>query len=171
MKKVIAVIVIVASVTTGCDDTDPLDEYLEVTLLENSVQVDVSCDNGGCETAPEINFAVRLEADDALRENDEIEFLQYRVDYTLSGGAIPFFASPLQAIVHNNSETVLSLQVAGARQRAALADRSDDIVAGTARLTLAGYDEKDEQVEFDLGFNIQFGDFVVQTLGAQGEAQ
>jgi hypothetical protein len=84
-----------------------------------------------------------------------------RLNFCSIGWTIPcpaalslFSPPPLQAIVRNNSETVLSLQVAGTWQRAALADRSDDIVAGTARLTLVGYDEKDEQVEFDLGFNI-----------------
>ena len=171
MKRCVYTIPMMSLLTMGCDDTASLEEYLAVSLQETIATVESVCENGGCDGPPNLALTLSLDADSALPENDEIEFLQYRVDYTIPGETLPYFAAPVEAVVQNNSDTALILRIAGSRQRQSLSHVEGDTAIGTARLTLAGYDEKDHRVDYDFGFNIQFGDFVTWTTDEPGGTQ
>ena len=146
----------------GCEETESVEESLEVNVLNGAITVDTYCDNGGCEDLALLAFTLRLDMETPLPENDEVTFLQYRIDYTLTGvkEKVPYFSAPIEVIVHNNDDIAMSLQVAGSRQRAFLKKEiGTDTVMGTGKVTLAGYDEKDNRIDYTFGFNIHFGDF------------
>lgn len=156
----------------ACEDGSYLEEYLEVGLLDDTAQVDTVCDNGGCEEPAQLSFSLSLDYDNALPENDEVELLQYKVEYTAAGlsGKIPPFAGPAQIIARNGSSVPITLQVAGTQQREFVYNHiGGRKMRGTATLTLAGYDEKNERVDAEFGFSIRFGDYVTNSPTPSGE--
>lgn len=100
-------------------------------------------------------------------EDEVIELVQYRVDYDvpLVPGEIPYFAGTLGVSLAPGNGTTLALTAAGSRQRDFVGERvGGDNVAGTATLTLAGYDWDDAQLLIEGEFDIRFGD-----VGASGD--
>lgn len=154
----------VAVALIGCEgETSPIDT-LTAEVGAERVLVDTYCTNGGCDSAPGVSVVLTLDAADALPENDTVEIQQYRVDYSSSEiNDIPYFADDVNIVLERQASASITLQIAGTRQREAVFNTvGGKQVLGTARVTLAGYDEKDARIDFSFTVDIGFGDFVVE---------
>jgi hypothetical protein len=169
VKHTILSIVLLVSIATGCDENSVEDE-LELTIDSQSlpIQVDTVCHNGGCDSEGIIAFTVGFDEDAQLSDETEVEFLQYRIDYTVPSLAspIPFHAGRLQLLVYPEKASFGVLPSAGEKQRDFVVDNNlgDVEIGGKAVLTLAGYDQYDEQVFLETVFDISFGDFYDYTI-------
>ncbi|MBN2526783.1 MAG: hypothetical protein JXR76_10335 [Deltaproteobacteria bacterium] len=163
MKNLFFVVTVLCGLLAACDDEISLEDELEVLVESETVQLDTICENGGCDTLNAVQFTLALDAANASSENDTVQFLQYRVDYQLPQlkKKIPFFAAPLDIVLSKGDETVFNIQIAGSKQRALVFNQvGGREVNGIARVTLAGYDELDDRVNFEFTFHVALGDFI-----------
>lgn len=146
------------------------EKLLEITFGSGSgappIQLDVDCGNGGCDAVPALTGLLTYNADVASSAEDQVEILQYRVDYQLAAPndliAMPYFAGHLAFELPVGESAEFSVAAAADRQRDFILERlPGQAVAGTATLMLAGYDLQNEQVFPRAQFEIFFGDFVV----------
>lgn len=154
---------------SACDEAAGLDVSFGSGQYAPPVQVDTRCDNGGCETPAYLEVEVSIGGEP--RADAVVEILQYRVDYDLAGVGeeVPFFAAATILTVSAGTPATFNVLAAGDRQRDwILTEFGYESLEGTAKLTLAGYDQDDEVIMADARFDIGFGDFQDDS-GAEGE--
>jgi hypothetical protein len=160
------------SLLWGCD-TGTLEDRLVLTFAPYStpVNVDTDCGNGGCGGQERIAATLGFDRDSYVAEDTRVQFEQYRVEYDLPDiePDVPYFASPLDLVVTPAETTTFYFYAAGQTQRDFVREAAGGEPAqGTARLTLAGYDDQDEQVFLEKGFDISFADFRASAEAAGG---
>jgi hypothetical protein len=159
----------------GCDTTATEDQMvLTFAPYSTPVTVDVKCENGGCSGEERISAKVAFDPDTYVPEGTRVEFEQYRVEYDLADveDEVPYFANPLDLVVLPEETTAFYVYAAGQTQRDFVREAVGlETVRGTALLTLAGYDNQDEQVFLEKEFDISFGDFRALTDGSDGSEE
>jgi hypothetical protein len=159
----------------GCDSGSIADQLvLTFAPYSTPVTVDTNCENGGCSMEDRITAMVAFDPDSYVPEGTRVEFEQYRVEYDIGEieDEIPYFASPLDVLVLPDETTTFYLYAAAQTQRDFVREAVGSSPAqGTALLTLAGYDDADEQVFLEKGFDISFGDFRVPADASDGSTE
>lgn len=160
---------VAAFAATGCQpDTSSL---LSITYGNGQyappVRVDTVCDNGGCDGLEQLDATLTFDQQAFVSGTAQVEILQYRVDYALNGltDQPPYYAGRTDVLCDVGASQDFNVRAAGQAQRDWVYARYlGQQVDGHATLTLAGYDELNNQVEVSADFDISFGDFV--TTGA-----
>jgi hypothetical protein len=158
----------------GSCDSGSIEDQLVLTFAPYStpVTVDTNCENGGCSMEDRITAMLAFDPDTYVSEETRVEFEQYRVDeYDIDEieDEIPYFASPLDVVVLPDQTTTFYVYAAGQTQRDFVREAvGTEPAQGTALLTLAGYDDMNEQVFLEKSFDISFGDFRVNEDGSDG---
>lgn len=147
----------------------PTEEQVEIAVSGDPVLVDVDCDADACGGTSTVDVEVTFEEHPLISDEAELELLQYRVDYDVpdlaEGEEIPYFASDrINLVVLVGEPASATLDVAGTTQRAWADSRlPNEEVAGTAVVTLAGYDHRNAIVELQSEpFDVRFDDYVVE---------
>jgi hypothetical protein len=156
----------------GCSSS-ATEDLMKVTFAPYStpVTVDTSCENSGCADWNRVAVTVEFDSDSYVAEDTQVDLEQYRIEYDLSDieDEVPYFASPLEVSVVPDETTTFYVYVAGQTQRDFVRKAAGGKpVHGLALLTLAGYDQQDEQVFLEKGFDIEFADYL--ETGDGGEA-
>jgi len=145
----------------GCDAKSTADR-LQLTLGAEGgpVSVDTTCAEtcgGNDQLALHVAYS-----DDLYPPQETIELLQYRIDYDLRGASkvkLPFFAGKTRITLIPGGSADVSLAAAGSAQRAlALENHPTETLAGTATLSVAGYDWDNAEVVVTATFDIEFSD-------------
>jgi len=154
--------------TVGCEP--PTSEDLLLITFDDSanappVEVDVVCINGGCDPL-DLVATLTFEQHDLLSSSAEVEILQYKVEYDIASDAEaeepPFYANYTSVLVALGESASFTVVAVGQSQRDWVFEEygGGTIDSAIGRLTLAGFDHKNEVVEVDAQFAIRFGDFV-----------
>lgn len=143
----------------ACDDPTVGDQ-LTVTARPNggSLQVDDRC-NPACAGADSVDVQIAY-AKGTTPQQGNVQLLQYRVDYTLTGvrGDVPFYAGQTSFDLPPGGNQTQTVRAVGSAQRDFVRQAAGDaVVTGTAKLTLAGYDYDNRQVTIDAVFEVSFG--------------
>jgi hypothetical protein len=145
-----------ALVAGGCEGRS-LEDDLRMTVTGDAapVVVDLACD--GCGTWVEVE--VYFDPDAYVAEDDEVVIEQYRIDYELDrvDEQPPFLAGQTEQHVWADDRASFLLSLAGSAQIEHVREHSGgDAVEGRATLTVAGYDDQDEQVFVEKALAIRF---------------
>ncbi len=140
---------------TGCDAAAT--DLVAISLSDtSSVQIDSSC-SGDC--IDEVTLQVTFEEDIAVDLSSQISIEQYRVDYTLSDVQLTYFADTTSLRVTSGQVGYVDIMPASWEQQEEVVDAvGDAYVSGTATLTAAGYDWRDEVFTVSTDFAISFED-------------
>lgn len=170
VRKLVCCLIPTLLVTAACGPS-ATEDALAITFGSGAgappVQVDVDCLNGGCESIEELAGELTYSDEEATAVDAEVEILQYRIDYALAAPHddvdLPYFAGHVALTVKVGETVGFNVVAAGEKQRQfILARYPDDQLRGTATLTLAGYDQQNEQVFPRADFDIYFDDFVAE---------
>jgi hypothetical protein len=149
---------------TGCEPLD-MTQFLTVTITDPA-DIDVVCDDGGCDTPDTLAVTVSWNATMPAVEDQQMYIHQYRVDYDIAdfaGQEIPFFAGLSDVSFGQDEDVGFSITPIGNTQRGVL---GSDTRAGTARVTFAGWDQYDNLIVFPADgaeFTINLDNFTTAT--------
>ncbi|MCB9779807.1 MAG: hypothetical protein H6742_14675 [Alphaproteobacteria bacterium] len=155
---------------TGCAQTTA--EMLEISLVNGTaVTVDMVCDAAGCagdDVEAEVTFDAGLGVDDGAI----VYVYEYRVDYAFANTSdtAPFFADLVEFEVPVEGTTAFTFDAAGTAQRDWVYGWAQNPTeAGTATLTIAGYDHNDDVFEASTEFSVSFQDTTTDASTDTGE--
>ncbi|MCK6503520.1 hypothetical protein L6R53_09000 [Myxococcota bacterium] len=147
----------VALVGAGCNPVAA--DLVELSIAGGAtVDVDTICDDPclGDDVTAEISFEEHI----AVDVEATIELRQYKVEYSFDAvdPAPEYFADTLAVSVTNGQVASFVVDLAAASQREYVDDVMDgELATGTATLTFAGYDFRDELIELTVDVPILFG--------------
>lgn len=172
MTRVFLAGILALGLLSSCD-SGSIGDQLVLTFAPYStpVTVDTNCENGGCSMEERITATLAFDTDTYVSEETRVEIEQYRVEYDIDEieDEIPYFASPLDVVVLPDQTTTFYVYAAGQTQREFVREAvGTEPAQGSALLTLAGYDDLNEQVFLEKSFDISFGDFRVSEDGSDG---
>lgn len=124
----------------------------------DTVDVDTICDAPciGDDVVAEISFEEHI----AVDVEATVELRQYKVEYSFDDldPAPEYFADTLSVSVANGQTASFVVDLAAASQRQYVDDEMDgELATGTATLTFAGYDFRDELIELSVDVPVLFG--------------
>ncbi len=157
-------------IVTGCTSI-PNSERLSISFgageLAPPVEVDIRCENGGCDSRDQLEASIYWDAAQTVDPTTaQVEILEYKVEYELFDvpDAVPYYANVTSVVVPPYAPVAFIIKSAGSAQRDFVRDLSPALpLDGIGTLTLAGYDHRNTIVEFSVDFDISFFDFVDDT--------
>lgn len=146
---------VLALMATGC--TPVPTDLVSVALSDGtSVELDSSC-IGDC--IDEVTLQVTFEEHLAVDLDEQVEFLQYKVDYAIEGVTITSFADETSLTVGTASTGFVDFLPASWIQQDEVYEAvGGDPISGTATVTLAGYDWRNENLLVSTSFEVSFED-------------
>jgi hypothetical protein len=141
----------------GCDDT--VDGDLSATTSAGGELVIDDVCSPSCGGSDSLDVQVSYAAEKTPQQGD-VQLAEYRVDFTLPGvtGTVPFYAGTTTYALSPGKQATQTLLVVGTTQRQFVQQAiGSQSVAGTAKLTLAGYDFDNRQVFVTTTFAVRFG--------------
>lgn len=142
-------------VVTGCSPAAT--DLVSIALSDtSSVELDSDC-FGDC--IDEVSLQVTFEEHIAVDPTEQVEFLQYKVDYAFDGVQVSSLADTTSATVSSGETGFIDfLPASWEQQDEVYAAVGGDYLSGTGVLTLEGYDWRNELLSVTTQFTISFED-------------
>jgi hypothetical protein len=137
---------------------------LEISSSQLPLQLSTLCADTTCKTLQRL--PVQLLYAPGLAKTEQVEFAQYRVDYTLDGvkGKVPYYAAAKQLVLTPGESASLSLDVFGEAQRSFMLKAvGHGMASGIAKITFAGYDHDNAQIFVEAQFEVEIGEIDLGT--------
>lgn len=150
----------------GCEPP-PTSDLVSLEVTGQPVEFDTFCDGNVCAGNKLASSVLAFDANVLVSETGRFEVQQFRIDYDIPDADIPFYAETTWAMVLVGTESPFNFRPAGEAQRdRARNSMTGDKLTGTATISLAGYDHRNEVVETEATFDIVFRDILAnETTG------
>jgi hypothetical protein len=149
-------------VLVACE-TPPAEELIQLKVRTVAL-VDVACelDTGVCQGDEVVDAALIFDAGISVVQSS-VDFLQYEVEVDFGEGlpAPPVYGGPIQLNVTSGTQRNFALRTAGLEQRQFVSAYFPQTrMEGKGRVTLYGYDQKNNIVTVKAPFDVVFDDFL-----------
>lgn len=155
--KLSACVPLLALLGAGCNPV--VADLVELSVADGgTVDVDTICDDPclGNEVSVEGTFEEHI----AIDVEATVELLQYKVEYAFDAvdPAPDYFSDTISVTLTSGQTTTFTIDLAAASQREQVDEAMDgELATGTATVTFAGYDHRDELIELPVQVPIIFG--------------